>query len=84
MRLHGGMLLILAAHVGSATARDEQPPTFERDVRPILKAYCLECHGGGAKLRGKLDLRLIQKPADAFRFVERGDPPTPPGASSPP
>src|SRR3954469_21548205 len=39
-------------------ARAEEPPTFERQVRPILKAYCLDCHGGGAKLEGKLDLRL--------------------------
>ncbi len=32
--------------------------TFETEVRPILKAYCLDCHGGGEKLEGKLDLRL--------------------------
>ncbi|WP_435019937.1 PSD1 and planctomycete cytochrome C domain-containing protein [Tundrisphaera sp. TA3] len=35
-----------------------EPPTFEHQVRPILKAYCLDCHGGGDKLDGKLDLRL--------------------------
>lgn len=32
--------------------------TFEADVRPILKAYCLDCHGGVEKLSGGLDLRL--------------------------
>lgn len=32
--------------------------TFEKHVRPILKAYCLDCHGGDKKLRGGLDLRL--------------------------
>ena len=32
--------------------------TFENDVRPILKAYCLDCHGGAEKLSGELDLRL--------------------------
>ncbi len=32
--------------------------TFEQHVRPILKVYCLDCHGGGEKLKGKLDLRL--------------------------
>ncbi len=36
------------------------PTTFEGDVRPILKAYCLDCHGGGAELKGKLDLRLAR------------------------
>ena len=39
-------------------ARAAAPPTFERDVRPILKTYCLDCHGGGEKLAGNLDLRL--------------------------
>jgi len=39
--------------------------TFEKDVRPILKAYCLDCHGGGEKVAGKLDLRLK-------RFIEQG------------
>jgi hypothetical protein len=43
----------------------ETSPTFERDVRPIFKAYCLDCHGGGAELKGKLDLRLA-------RTVRRG------------
>ena len=32
--------------------------TFEKDVRPILRAYCLDCHGGAEKPSGKLDLRL--------------------------
>src|SRR5580692_5974187 len=41
-----------------ARAGDADSLTFERHVRPILKAYCLDCHGGGAKLEGKLDLRL--------------------------
>ena len=32
--------------------------TFEKDIRPILKAHCFDCHGEGEKLRGGLDLRL--------------------------
>ncbi len=32
--------------------------TFEKDVRPIFKAYCLDCHGAGEVLKGHLDLRL--------------------------
>ena len=39
--------------------------TFEKDVRPIFKAYCLDCHGGGDEPKGHLDLRLK-------RFAERG------------
>jgi hypothetical protein len=44
----------------AAAARGEEPPTFERDVRPIFKAYCLDCHGAGEQLKGKLDLRLAR------------------------
>ena len=40
-------------------------PTFEEQVRPILKAYCFECHGEGEKLNGALDVRLK-------RFLEKG------------
>ena len=42
----------------------EERLTFEKDVRPIFKAYCLDCHGGES-LKGKLDLRLK-------RFAEKG------------
>jgi hypothetical protein len=59
-------LSILAACLvvsGPATATqvDDVPSTtFEQHVRPIFKAYCLDCHGGGAELKGKLDLRLAR------------------------
>src|SRR3954471_1518493 len=33
-------------------------PLFEKDIRPILKAHCFDCHGEGEKLKGGLDLRL--------------------------
>ncbi len=46
-------------------ARADESPTFERDIRPIFKAYCLDCHGAGDKLEGDLDLRLR-------RFASRG------------
>jgi hypothetical protein len=64
MRIRGWTLLILGTQAALA-ARADPPPTFERDVRPILKAYCLDCHGGGEQLKGKLDLRLK-------RFAVRG------------
>jgi len=34
--------------------------TFERDVRPILKAMCFHCHGEEEHLQGALDLRLVR------------------------
>ena len=34
------------------------PPTFEQHIRPILKAYCFDCHAAEAERKGGLDLRL--------------------------
>lgn len=49
------ILLLVGASVTTARAGE---PTFERDVRPILKANCIQCHGEREKLAGGLDLRL--------------------------
>ncbi len=57
------VVAICSGLVGRAWA--DESPTFERDVRPIFKTYCLGCHGAGEKLEGDLDLRLK-------RFAARG------------
>ena len=44
--------------LASAPVIADAPPTFEKDIRPILKAHCFDCHGEGEKLKGGLDLRL--------------------------
>jgi hypothetical protein len=49
-------LLLILANPAQVAAAD--PLTFEQHIRPILKAYCLDCHGGGEKPAGGLDLRL--------------------------
>lgn len=51
---------VLMIGVHQTCLADETPAaiTFEQHVRPILKAYCLDCHGGGEKPEGGLDLRL--------------------------
>jgi mono/diheme cytochrome c family protein len=51
------LLASFAAAPAPAAAPDD-PPTFNAQVRPILKAYCLECHGEAAAPKGGLDLRL--------------------------
>jgi hypothetical protein len=48
---------IASAH-GADQPQAAGPPSFEHDVRPLLKAHCFECHGEGEKLRGRLDVRL--------------------------
>ncbi len=52
--------LAVALVLGSATAAPKDAISFEADVRPILKAYCFECHGEGEKLRAALDVRLTR------------------------
>lgn len=46
------VLLAVTAHGGEAVL------TFEKDVRPIVKAHCTHCHGEEEKPEGGLDLRL--------------------------
>ncbi len=47
------VLLASASHLAAAGA-----VSFEKDVRPILKAHCFHCHGEEEELGGGLDLRL--------------------------
>ena len=50
------LLLPLAVSV----ADDQAVLTFERDVRPIFKAACFQCHGEEEDHRGGLDIRLVR------------------------
>ena len=57
--------LVISALATSARPDEGEGITFERHVRPILKAYCLDCHGGGAELNryeaSKLGSRVIDR-----------------------
>lgn len=46
--------MLLTAALPAAAA----PLTFEKDVRPILKANCFHCHGEEGEMKGGLDVRL--------------------------
>lgn len=64
MRL--ALLTVLIAAPLTAMA-DEVPAalTYERDIRPIFRAHCFDCHGATDELKGGLDLRLV-------RFLKKG------------
>jgi hypothetical protein len=60
-----GVLLLFAPAVvaADATGSPKKTPhslTFERDVRPILRAHCLDCHGNQNVRKGGLDMRLCR------------------------
>ena len=67
-------LISLFAWSSSAPAAEEQL-TFEKDIRPIFKAYCFHCHGEEKELSGALDLRLkrlILKGGDSGDAISPG------------
>lgn len=37
-----------------------EPVTFEKHIRPILKAQCFHCHGEEGEMKGGLDVRLAR------------------------
>ena len=58
------------------TGRQGNRLVFEEDIRPILKAYCFDCHGAEEELEGGLDLRLRRlalKGGDSGPAIEPGD-----------
>ncbi|MDZ4404941.1 PSD1 and planctomycete cytochrome C domain-containing protein [Prosthecobacter sp.] len=58
-RRHLSLLLVAAFPAAAA------PLTFEKDVRPILKAHCFQCHGEEGVTKSGLDVRLA-------RFILKG------------
>ena len=49
---------LLLSLIIPALAKADDRLTYEKHVRPILKAHCFQCHGEGGEVKGNLDLRL--------------------------
>src|SRR5262245_25675713 len=67
-----------AAAVAAGAASPPQPAAvnFETHVRPILRAYCYDCHGANENPEGGLDLRLkrlMVKGGDSGPAIVPGD-----------
>ncbi len=70
---------LASADVPASPAATNDVLSFEKDVRPILKAFCLDCHGGAEKLNGGLDLRLrrfIVTGGESGAAIQPGSPAT--------
>jgi uncharacterized protein DUF1553/uncharacterized protein DUF1549/cytochrome c len=59
------MKLVAAIALTAAVPLHAAELSFERDVRPILKAHCFQCHGEEGEMKGDLDVRLK-------RFLDKG------------
>ncbi len=71
------VMLVCSTFVLSAVAGEPQPISFERDVRPILREYCFDCHGANEEKEGNLDLRLVrymQAGGDSGTAIHAGKP----------
>lgn len=53
-------LILCFLSTTSLFVQAEDALSFEQDVRPILKAQCLQCHGEEKELKAGLDLRLVK------------------------
>ena len=51
-------LILTALWTASLPAAEPRELQFERDIRPLLKIHCLDCHGAIKEKKGGLDLRL--------------------------
>lgn len=54
--------VLLANHLCATPGQADEPPEYNRDIRPILAEYCFACHGPDSAAR-KADLRLDQRDA---------------------
>src|SRR5262245_16035850 len=70
-------LMAIALIAAPKAVQASQPLTFEKHVRPILRANCFQCHGEEDQHEGSLDLRLVRlisKGGDSGPVIVPGKP----------
>ena len=55
-----GSALLFLSFLSNAHSEDPAPPTFEKDIQPILARHCFDCHGEDTQ-ESKLDLRTVSE-----------------------
>jgi mono/diheme cytochrome c family protein len=66
MRAHGLLIvtMLAGAALSGAAGCGENPipdrPTYERDIKPLMEANCIRCHGAGGMLNADPDIMKIQ------------------------
>ena len=80
MRFRSWLAVLIAPVVLTVDGADTKRVSFNRDVRPLLSEYCLNCHGFDDKTR-KGGLRLDQR-EDALRGGKSGHAALLPGKSA--
>ncbi|HEV3031119.1 MAG TPA: hypothetical protein VG319_05715 [Polyangia bacterium] len=66
MRAHGLLLVTMlagAAVGGGAGCGNAVPdrPSYERDIKPLMEAHCIRCHGAGGTLNADPDIAANAK-----------------------
>jgi mono/diheme cytochrome c family protein len=71
------VLIAMGGLPAASRAQDAPAPlSFERDIRPILRAHCFDCHGAEDAFEGNLDLRQVrsmERGGDSGPAIARGD-----------
>ncbi|GAA4470819.1 DUF1553 domain-containing protein [Novipirellula rosea] len=70
-------LFVVLTGIGPTLGYSASPLTFEKDVRPILKAHCFHCHGESGVKEAELDVRLrhwIVAGGDSGEAIVAGNP----------
>lgn len=70
------LFLTILAGLSCCDAARSDELTFEKDVRPIFRAHCFDCHGATEEKEGGLDLRqvrLLVKGGESGSALVKGD-----------
>lgn len=74
---HFTSLIFIVAGILPSLSAGADRLSFEKDVRPILKAHCFQCHGESGVKEGSLDLRLrhwMVRGGDSGEAIQPGEP----------